>query len=99
MHQGHGELSEQHRVGVIGQSRTDGAMRWIGKALTLLQEGASGNKLPEVAAGHPLRTAALPLHRDIVPRLTDFFQLLRNCFEAIAIYEASAPNIARVLGQ
>jgi hypothetical protein len=51
-------------------------MRWVAKAMTLVQEGAGDNELPKMAVGHPLGAAALQLHRDIVPRLTDFFELL-----------------------
>ena len=51
-------------------------MRWISKAHTPLQSGASGNELPEIEAGSPLHVAAKQLRRGIVPGITDLFELL-----------------------
>src|SRR5258708_4981254 len=48
--QGQREVREHRSVGVV-VSRTDDAMRRITKAITLLQQGAGGNELPEEAAG------------------------------------------------
>ena len=63
--QGHGEVREHRSVGIDGQS-PDGAMRWISKAHTPLQEGAGGNELPEKEAGNPVQVsdpAIAPRHR------------------------------------
>ena len=73
--QGQGEVREHRSVGIEGQS-PDGAMRWISKAHTPLQEGAGGNELPEKEAGSPLHEATQQLRRGIVPRLADLFELL-----------------------
>jgi hypothetical protein len=74
--QRHGEVREHRSVGIFGQSRTDAAMRRISKAMTLIQERAGGNELPEMEAGQPICAATPQLRANIVPRLGDFFDLL-----------------------
>jgi hypothetical protein len=51
-------------------------MRRISKAMTLIQERAGGNELPEMEAGQPICAATPQLRANIVPRLGDFFDLL-----------------------
>ncbi len=74
IHNGHGKVREHQSVGIDGSS--EAATCWISIADTSLQEGAGGNKLPEIEAGNPLRAATQQLRRGIVPRLADLFELL-----------------------
>ena len=48
----------------------------ISKTMTLIQERAGGNELPEIEAGQPICPATPQLRANIVPRLGDFFDLL-----------------------
>src|SRR5215472_18602391 len=52
-----GEMREHGRIGIGNPGA--GAMRRIAKAMTLLQQRAGGNELPEVEAGHPVCAAPL----------------------------------------
>ena len=56
-------------------------MRRITKAITVLEVGTGGNKLPEIEAVHPVQEVTQQLHGDIVPRLADLLYLLgmRQC--------------------
>jgi hypothetical protein len=47
----------------------------ISKTMTLIQERAGGNELPEIEAGQPICPATPQLRANIVPRLGDFFDL------------------------
>jgi hypothetical protein len=46
--------------------------------MTLLQERAGGNELPEEEAGAPVVVATQQLRNDVVSRFADFFDLLGN---------------------
>src|SRR6516162_7356955 len=51
-------------------------MRWLAKAMTLLQERARGNKVTKKVASRPLRAATLQLRHNIVASLANSLDLL-----------------------
>src|ERR1700741_2745160 len=53
-------------------------MRWLAKALTLLQERACGNKLTKKVASCPLRAATLQLRHNVVASRANSLDLPRQ---------------------